>query len=395
MIIFKDRNLYKVAFLAFLGFALSFETEPALAQNWQQSSVKEVLKSSTEMQLGIRDKFGDKPYVVEFVVTGPSGTSESKKIQVFPEEFGYVRYPSDFGGNAAPGKYSWKARVNGKDVIKDSFSFEGVSTSGGKVTASNSVPIASPQRADTGAALKPPAAASASVAAPNPSPNPSNNEFFKNGMPCIQSVCIGDDITMVTGITWAALNPIANTPAKSPSVGAVEDIKRVFKAPDGAIRKIAVAREMLNFDASAIAALRDVEFACGQFSTIDTRGSRAASHFLSASGHVTKVEFQPTFDSATKAVVFKVVEIVRTFDGVQSSQQETELVEALKKSYKNSVKYDIHKLKEQNKFPTVALGSYNGKPQIVLKESHDFMGSRTEYLQSNPKCSSSKPVGIN
>lgn len=40
------------------------------------------------------------------------------------DEFGSVRYPNDFSGYMAPGKYTWKARVNGKDAIKGQFSFE-------------------------------------------------------------------------------------------------------------------------------------------------------------------------------------------------------------------------------------------------------------------------------
>ena len=82
---------------------------------WQQSA-------SAEVELGVRDKYGETPSRVEFVVVGPDGRRETKTITVEGGAFGTVRYPSDFGGYLAPGAYRWSARVGGQVVAGGRFS---------------------------------------------------------------------------------------------------------------------------------------------------------------------------------------------------------------------------------------------------------------------------------
>lgn len=84
---------------------------------WQQSA-------SAEVELGVRDKYGETPFRVEFVVVGPEGRRETKAITVEGGAFGLVRYPADFEGYLAPGAYRWTARVGGKVVASGRFSFE-------------------------------------------------------------------------------------------------------------------------------------------------------------------------------------------------------------------------------------------------------------------------------
>ena len=110
-----------ILFLILLTCAL-----PTIAQTWQQSA-------SPQVKLGIRDKWGEKTYVAEFVVVLPGGKTQSAKIQVVADEFGSVNYPNDFGGYMAPGKYTWKARVSGRDVITGQFTFE-QDANGGKLS---------------------------------------------------------------------------------------------------------------------------------------------------------------------------------------------------------------------------------------------------------------------
>lgn len=84
---------------------------------WQQSA-------SAEVELGVRDKYGETPFSAEFVVVGPEGRRETKTITVEGGAFGFVRYPGDFEGYLAPGAYRWSARVGGKVVADGRFSFE-------------------------------------------------------------------------------------------------------------------------------------------------------------------------------------------------------------------------------------------------------------------------------
>ena len=97
----------------------SFAYGSANSATWQQSF-------SQQAELGIRDKFGDAGgYIADFIVTDPNGKQYSKKIRVEDADYGIVLFPKDFGMDLMiAGKYQWKAKVNGKDVIKGQFKYE-------------------------------------------------------------------------------------------------------------------------------------------------------------------------------------------------------------------------------------------------------------------------------
>ncbi|MBZ8140897.1 hypothetical protein CLD22_13420 [Rubrivivax gelatinosus] len=104
-------NQHRIPFAA-LALACAL---PCAAQTWQQSTAAAV-------ELGVRDKYGDKPFRAEFVVVGPQGR-ETRSITVEGSAFGVVHYPGDFGGYMAPGQYRWSARVDGKVVADGRFGF--------------------------------------------------------------------------------------------------------------------------------------------------------------------------------------------------------------------------------------------------------------------------------
>lgn len=81
---------------------------------WQFSEVPEV-------QLGVRDKFGQGNYKAEFVVVGRKGEPYRFSRRVLRDEFSYAVFPQDFGGYAEAGKYTWKCIVNGKAVVTGKF----------------------------------------------------------------------------------------------------------------------------------------------------------------------------------------------------------------------------------------------------------------------------------
>lgn len=101
--------------LVMLGCLLGFG--PAQAQPWQQSL-------SPVLQLGLRSKFGETPYEAEFVVTGPAGKSWHKRVSVQGDAFARVVFPDDFDGDLTAGKYTWRARVKGMDVVRGVFAVE-------------------------------------------------------------------------------------------------------------------------------------------------------------------------------------------------------------------------------------------------------------------------------
>lgn len=103
--------LRSAMFGCLLGFGL------AHAQPWQQSL-------SPVLQLGLRSKFGETTYEAEFVVTGPAGKSWHKRVLVQGDAFARVVFPDDFDGDLTAGKYTWRARVKGTDVVRGAFAVD-------------------------------------------------------------------------------------------------------------------------------------------------------------------------------------------------------------------------------------------------------------------------------
>ena len=88
---------------------------------WQQSQ-------SPSLELGIRDKYGETPYTVEFLVTDPKGVVSSRKVEVEAGKFGFARFPEDFDkALLISGKYRWQAKVDGKVVRKGKFAYQHLS----------------------------------------------------------------------------------------------------------------------------------------------------------------------------------------------------------------------------------------------------------------------------
>lgn len=115
---------------ATISFLLLFGTlvTSAHAQTWQQSS-------SPQVELGIRDKHGNKgSYLAEFVVVDAKGQSVVAKLRVKEGQFGTILFPRDFKTHFVAGKYAWTAKVDGKAVVKGQFVYETVGT-GQRVTA--------------------------------------------------------------------------------------------------------------------------------------------------------------------------------------------------------------------------------------------------------------------
>jgi len=83
--------------------------------SWQQS-YEEVIK------LGVRNKFGLlESYEVSFIIKERSGKEFKVSHQARNDEWCFVQFPIDFQTYGKPGKYSWRAVVEGHIVARGSF----------------------------------------------------------------------------------------------------------------------------------------------------------------------------------------------------------------------------------------------------------------------------------
>jgi hypothetical protein len=222
----------------------------------------------------------------------------------------------------------------------------------------------------------------------------SDNEFSKNGMPCLDGICIGDDITQIRSVNWTAQHPIMKRPLRTLTTPEVDLVKAYLFGPDAAIKKVAAALNISNFDASAIAALAQVETACNVFQL--SIGNSA--NFISESGHVTSVFFQPTANKEGTGQTYRVNMIIRQFEGIKSQTQANQLEEALNRGYAPIVNTHALSYSKQALYPTVTIKSSivgPGKPTVILMEPAQDGFNRPELLKLNPKCGGAKPVKLN
>jgi hypothetical protein len=92
---------------------------PCLAQqpSWQ-------LSEEINITLGVRDKFDTlKTYEGRFVVEGPKSKTWQKTIIVTGSDWGYVKFPEDFGDYPQEGLYRWHCVVKGRIVISGQFEY--------------------------------------------------------------------------------------------------------------------------------------------------------------------------------------------------------------------------------------------------------------------------------
>ncbi len=223
-------------------------------------------------------------------------------------------------------------------------------------------------------------------------PSVPENEFVKDGVPCLGGVCIGDDITQIKGIRWKSVSPLIDDP-QPPTARELARAKSMFVAPETAQRKIAWAMVNHAFGSEAIAALRQVEAACDVFTSVIVN----VAHFVSASGHPTLVRFQPSTSTEEGAPVFRVSFIQRVFEGIRSEQQTADLRDSLQKAYSSVVSAHAFARGKQAEFPSVALNltPVGGKFSLVLMEAQQQAVGRKEALVKNPKCGGAKPILIN
>lgn len=154
-------------------------------------------------------------------------------------------------------------------------------------------------------------------------------EPVKNGMPCIQGICIGDDIRNVTGIQWIDLLTIPGSKGallRNKQLPPVElaRIANALPAKDVSVAKaLAPYLDTNSFDSFAIARLKEAGKLCWY--------TQMTGYFMSESGYQTAVRFAPVVkDDMTQ--VFEINWIQRNYT-VDSSVAERSLATQVATGY--------------------------------------------------------------
>jgi len=118
------------------------------------------------------------------------------------------------------------------------------------------------------------------------------NPAVRDGMPCVEEVCIGDSIFSLRHIAWLEV--------KHPSTGAslaggrvtaayLEQLRSVLRAPDAVIERVAPFWYLQRFDAAGLVALEGVHAVCRSTGV----SGRMQASYLHADDDETVVSFEP------------------------------------------------------------------------------------------------------
>lgn len=155
------------------------------------------------------------------------------------------------------------------------------------------------------------------------------DDNVRDGRPCLSGICVGDEISTLTGIKWQPATNIMGMPIKSNDQVDVKSLLKKF-APSSAADVTAAAPYLMyhSFDGQAIQKLAKVKGFCEK----DILG--VIGNFISDSGHKTQVfvNVVPGADPATQSL--RVTQIERTFPAEYTREQINELSKQLEERYR-------------------------------------------------------------
>ena len=257
------------------------------------------------------------------------------------------------------------------------------------------------QAAAPSAPAAPPAAPAALVApaAPAeptaPAPQPAATSFIRDGFPCIQDVCVGQDITKVKGIQWLDANPRLS-PQKliPPTPDQIARVGTVVKTDPETLKILASADVQRVYGARALAALSRIEASCatmpyaGPFGLLD-------AYFKSPAGHVTLVNFGPYSPPGDpKSQYYRIRNIYRFYATAITHEQRSELGRELEKQYEPVIRAHTFAYSRAGQFPSVHFQS--GTPLVVeLHDRADLWMDANNRLLLHPKCGGTAKIDVN
>jgi hypothetical protein len=141
-------------------------------------------------------------------------------------------------------------------------------------------------------------------------------QYIKNGLPCINNICLGDDLSSLEKISWEA-KKIRSKPSLS-------KLKKVYRGSDESIQNAALYLDR-GFDNEGLKFLKEIKVAC--------QNKSISGKFVTENGNptVVTVTLMPTKNPDQQR--WTVTNIARTYPSAISNQQKTEVISQIKERY--------------------------------------------------------------
>lgn len=205
------------------------------------------------------------------------------------------------------------------------------------------------------------------------------DDFLKNGNPCINSVCINDDIMSIQQVNWQEAKNMLGKPVKSMKINN-NYLSNVMKklAPQDKNTVVNAAPYIISgsFDSTGIAALTKIKGYCEAFPLAGLKGE-----FKSASGYTTVVyaDVIPSADGKNQTI--NVRSIRRQYPNELTTEQANQLEKQFEMAYSSIKRASFSDLS----VPTWDFTPY--KKELVLFAPNGDSRKRQDILRQYPGCS--------
>lgn len=151
-----------------------------------------------------------------------------------------------------------------------------------------------------------------SLSAP-PVKAPAATQLVRNGMPCVEEVCVGDDVLKLANVAWQpAVNPTNGQPLSESRASRMytDRLKVILRGDDAAIEAVAPYWYLRRFDAEGFRVLAGIRAVCEDLGV----SGRLRATYIDRQGRTTEVHFAPVSSDESKSQRF-LVAVIRSYVG--------------------------------------------------------------------------------
>ena len=202
-------------------------------------------------------------------------------------------------------------------------------------------------------------------------------EFVKHGQPCLDSVCVGDELSSLARIKWdtagAAFRgkPVSARQADDKQVA--ELTGKFAPASAAAARDLASYLRLGMFDSGSLPKVAKLSGLC---EPLDLAGT-----FKSPEGHLTRVRISSEPGNAPSAQSWRVKSIIRRFPKDMTAAQTTELAAQLKQRYAS-----VKETSNQSDLKAPTWKFDESRRELTLSAPFGSVSKKKEQLRQYPGC---------
>jgi hypothetical protein len=200
------------------------------------------------------------------------------------------------------------------------------------------------------------------------------------GMPCVDEVCVGDDVLELTGVAWQpAVNPANGRPLSESRTSRMytQRLKTILRGADAAIEAVAPYWYMRQFDAEGFRRLAGIRAVCEDLGV----SGRLRATFMERHGRKTEVHFEPVPSGDGKSQRFLVAAIRIDVDRDTDSSSLDAIGAELTAKYKG---YDTYG--SPTKPAAVWVAHASRGPHLTLLAPIGDPQERAARLREHPDC---------